>query len=203
MLNPFYGTVIMFGGTFPPLDWAFCSGQLIPISQNQALFSLLGDQFGGDARVTMGLPDFRGRSPVGSSTMGHGPGLVTYFTGTRLGFQDRQLGQLNLPIHTHSASAMASGGGVSGSLKVWSGGASDPNPTVGGRLAGGQATAFAATSGFSVTEVEQSGAEVARAPISVGVTNETAGSNSAFEIQNPLSSVPFIIALEGYYPSRN
>ena len=79
MSQPFLAEIIMFGGNFAPRGWAFCDGQILSISQNTALFSLLGTTFGGDGRVTFGLPDLRGRSPMHA---GHGPGLT-----------DRKLGQ--------------------------------------------------------------------------------------------------------------
>jgi microcystin-dependent protein len=78
--DPFIGEIIMFAGTFAPRGWAFCNGQILPISQNEALYSLLGTTYGGDGRTTFGLPDLRGRVPVGPGT---GPGL----TPRQLGWQ--------------------------------------------------------------------------------------------------------------------
>ncbi len=65
MSEPFLGQIIMFGGNFAPRSWAFCDGQLLPISQNQALFSILGTIYGGDGRTTFALPDLRGRVAIG------------------------------------------------------------------------------------------------------------------------------------------
>jgi len=76
--NPFIAEVVMFSGNFAPRGWAFCDGQLLPIAQNTALFSILGTTYGGDGRSTFGLPDLRGRVPVGPR---QGPGL----TNRRLG----------------------------------------------------------------------------------------------------------------------
>jgi microcystin-dependent protein len=70
--DPFIAEIVMFGGNFAPRGWALCDGQLLAISQNTALFSLLGTTYGGDGRTTFGLPDLRGRVPVHA---GNGPGL--------------------------------------------------------------------------------------------------------------------------------
>jgi len=82
--TPFIAEIIMFGGNFAPRGWAFCDGQLLPISSNTALFSLLGTTYGGDGRTTFGLPDLRGRVPVHA---GSGPGLTTRRIGDKGGQQ--------------------------------------------------------------------------------------------------------------------
>ena len=78
MSEPFLGQITFFGFNFPPLGWMQCQGQLLPISQYTALFSLLGTQCGGDGRTNFGLPDLRGRVPV---SQGQGPGLQDYLMG--------------------------------------------------------------------------------------------------------------------------
>ena len=83
--DPFIGEIIMFAGNFAPRGWAFCDGQLLPISQNSALFSILGTTYGGDGRTTFGLPDLRGRVPIGPRT---GPGLTAYRLGEKGGSED-------------------------------------------------------------------------------------------------------------------
>ena len=80
--EPFIGTIQYFGFNFAPRGWGLCQGQLLPISQNTALFSLLGTTYGGDGRTTFGLPDDRGRVLIG---MGTGPGLSAYTIGSRGG----------------------------------------------------------------------------------------------------------------------
>ena len=80
--DPFIGEVIMFAGNFAPRGWAFCDGQLLAISQHQALFSILGTTYGGDGRTTFGLPDLRGRVPL---HVGNGPGLSSYRLGQKGG----------------------------------------------------------------------------------------------------------------------
>lgn len=80
--EPFLGEIVMFGGNFAPRGWAFCDGRLLPISQNTALFSLLGTMYGGDGRTTFALPDLRGRAPIG---IGSGPGLTPRAIGAKGG----------------------------------------------------------------------------------------------------------------------
>ena len=96
--DPFLGEIIMFGGNFPPRGWAFCDGQLLPISQNAALFSLLGTNFGGDGRTTFGLPDLRGRSPI---HIGSGPGLDSIRIGEKDGREFHTMSIQQLPSHKH------------------------------------------------------------------------------------------------------
>lgn len=88
LANPSLGEIRMFAGNFAPRGWAFCEGQLLPISPNTALFSLLGTTYGGDGRTTFGLPDLRGRAPIGAGT---GPGLPAYNLGQRGGTYDTSL----------------------------------------------------------------------------------------------------------------
>src|SRR5215510_2856694 len=82
MSEPFVGEITIFAFNFAPKGWAFCQGQLLPIAQNTALFSLLGTTYGGDGRTTFALPDLRGRVPVG---FGQGPGLSNYSLGQKSG----------------------------------------------------------------------------------------------------------------------
>ena len=98
-MDAFLGSINTFGFNFAPRGWALCQGQLLAISQNSALFSLLGTTYGGDGRTSFGLPDLRGRASVG---MGHGPGLSNYSWGERGGSETRTLTSLNLPSHTHN-----------------------------------------------------------------------------------------------------
>jgi microcystin-dependent protein len=98
--DAFLAEVKMFAGNFAPRGWAKCEGQLLPISQNTALFSLLGTIYGGDGRSTFALPDLRGRVPVG---VGNGSGLPTVSQGARFGNATTTLNSTNLPQHTHQA----------------------------------------------------------------------------------------------------
>jgi microcystin-dependent protein len=98
MSEPFVGEIRMFAGNFAPQGWAFCDGQLLAVSQNDALFSLFGTIYGGDGRTTFGLPDMRGRIPIHA---GSGPGLTPRKLGQKAGSENVTLTVNQLPSHTH------------------------------------------------------------------------------------------------------
>jgi microcystin-dependent protein len=104
--EPFVGEIRMFAGNFAPRGWAFCDGQLLAVSQNDALFSLLGTIYGGDGRTTFGLPDLRGRIPIHA---GHGPSLSERRLGSKGGEEKVTLTANQLPSHTHPIRASATG----------------------------------------------------------------------------------------------
>ena len=109
MSQPYVGEIRIFGGNFPPAGWAFCHGQLLPISENETLFNLIGTTYGGDGQSTFALPDLRGRAPV---HMGQGPGLSSYLIGETAGVEEVTLTQTQLPMHGHG---MAHGAGTQAS----------------------------------------------------------------------------------------
>jgi len=98
MSEPFVGEIIMFGGNFSIRGWALCDGQLLAISQNNDLFSLLGTVYGGDGRTTFGLPDMRGRVPL---HQGQGPGLSSRAMGAKVGAEDATISANQMPAHNH------------------------------------------------------------------------------------------------------
>ncbi len=171
----FIGEIKMFGGNFAPRGWAFCNGQLLPINQNQALFSILGTTYGGDGRTTFALPDLRGRVPVHS---GNGPGLSTYRLGQKGGFETTTITVANMPAHSHPYAAPA----VSED-----GNTSDPTNAVPG--------------GTKVLDKEYS-TETPNTTMKSGGTGNTGGSQP-INIVQPYGTVNYIIALEGLYPSRS
>ena len=100
MSNPYIGEIRMFGGTFAPAGWAFCSGQLMAISQNDALFNLIGTTYGGDGQSTFGLPDLQGRMPVHQGTS---PGIgINHSIGEKSGTESVTLTTSHLPAHNHA-----------------------------------------------------------------------------------------------------
>lgn len=184
-MDPFLGQIVMFGGNFAPRGWALCEGQLLAISQNTALFSILGTTYGGDGRTTFALPDLRGRSPISA---GRGPGLNDIRLGERGGAEMKTLNVTELPNHTHT-----------NSLKVSSANASQSDPTPGSSIAKPGATkgrTFEATDGFNAAtpDVTLNGNSV---------TTGNTGGNQPFNIRNPYLGVNYIIALQGVFPSRN
>ena len=102
MSSPFVAEIRMFGCNFAPTGWALCDGQLLPISQNTALFSLLGTFYGGDGKSTFALPDLQNSTPIGQ---GQGAGLSEYFLGQSGGSEFITLLQTEMPVHSHFVQA--------------------------------------------------------------------------------------------------
>src|SRR5690349_6128432 len=105
MSDPFVAEIRIFPFNFAPKGWAFCNGQLMPISQNTALFSLLGTTYGGDGKSTFALPDLQGSAPMHP---GQGPGLSLYDLGERSGTETVILLTSEIPVHTHGLRANTS-----------------------------------------------------------------------------------------------
>src|SRR3954451_12837495 len=107
MAEPFIGEIRAFGFNFAPVGWAKCEGQLLPISQNTALFSLLGTMYGGDGRSTFALPNLQDQTAV---SFGQGPGLSPYDQGEEVGVPNVTLLTTELPIHNHFFNATSNPG---------------------------------------------------------------------------------------------
>ena len=107
MSDQYVAEIRMFAGNFAPYGWALCNGQILPISQNTALFSLLGTNYGGNGTSTFGLPNLQGSAPLG---YGQGPGLSQRLQGQTGGEQTVTLLTTQIPSHTHAAQAATSGG---------------------------------------------------------------------------------------------
>ncbi len=102
MSEPFVAEIRIFAGNFAPRGWAFCNGQLLPVSQNTALFSLIGTTYGGDGRTTTALPNLQARAPMHP---GRGPGLTARRLGQKVGVDTVTLTEAQIPSHTHTARA--------------------------------------------------------------------------------------------------
>ena len=98
-MDGYIGEIKMFAGTYAPENWVFCEGQLLSIQNYTSLYAIIGDQFGGDGRTTMGVPDLRGRVPIG---VGTGTGLTTRYSGQKGGYERIQLATSQLPAHSHT-----------------------------------------------------------------------------------------------------
>jgi microcystin-dependent protein len=173
-MDPFLGEIRMFAGTFAPRGWAFCDGQLLAVSQNDALFSLFGTIYGGDGRTTFALPDLRGRVPVHPGT---GPGLTNRRIGERGGSEQTTLASSQLAAHTHamnaSTSAASNAVGPEGSVS----GATDP-----ALLYGDPGAGLVAMDASAVSD---------------------AGGGQPHDNMAPALAIRFIVALVGIYPSRS
>ena len=175
-LNSMIGSVVMFGGNFAPRGYALCQGQLLSISQNTALFSILGTTYGGDGRTTFALPDLRGREPVGA---GNGNGLSAITLGERAGSQSVTLTSSNLPQHTHLVNCDDRG-------------ESSPSPS--GLIPGvaGEATAPIPIYSGAAPNAQMN-------PAMCG----SAGGNQSFNHLAPFLGINFLICTQGVFPSRN
>src|SRR4051794_24549052 len=107
MSSPYVGEIRMFGGNFAPAGWALCQGQLLPISENDTLFTLIGTTYGGDGQETFGLPNLASRIPV---HMGTGPGGSTLTIGELLGTESETITTSQMPTHNHTLVASAADG---------------------------------------------------------------------------------------------
>ncbi|HEX7285220.1 MAG TPA: tail fiber protein [Candidatus Angelobacter sp.] len=176
MADQFVAEIRIFAGNFAPTGWALCNGQLLPISQNTALFSLLGTTYGGDGKSTFGLPNLQGSAPMAA---GQGPGLSLRVLGETGGEQNVTLLVSEMPAHTHTAQADAGGGGnAAPTSNSW--GAS------GGR--GRPAAPYAPSSNSNV----------AMSPAGTPI----AGISSPHNNMQPYLGLTFIIALQGIFPPR-
>src|SRR4249920_3912404 len=99
MAQPYVGEIRMFGGNFAPAGWMFCDGQLLPISENETLFNLIGTTYGGDGQSTFALPDLQGRLPMHQGTGSDG---ITYILAEKAGVEEVTLTVNQIPLHTHS-----------------------------------------------------------------------------------------------------
>lgn len=183
MADPFISQITGFGLNFAVRAWAFCDGQILAISSNTALFSLIGTAYGGDGRSTFLLPDLRGRIPMQHGT---GPGLPTYPIGDKAGIYEFTQTQVHLASHNHGA-------GTIGAAAVPAGTIAPASDTV---LAvpvapSGNVTAYAPVGSQNVTISGQGGSTIA------------AGGSQPQNIQNPFLAITFEIALQGVFPSRS
>ncbi|WP_367388448.1 phage tail protein [Lewinella sp. LCG006] len=187
----FIGEIRMFAGNFAPRSWALCEGQLLPIAQNTALFSILGTIYGGDGRTTFALPDLRGRLPISSGT---GPGLPTYREGQKGGQPTHTLTQAEMPNHTHTPTAAITGTfGVATNTETSNSGEGSGNVL-------GEAAANIYNN-QPADPAELLGGVVNTLGVNLQLQN-TGGSQS-HENQMPYLAVNYIIALYGVFPSRN
>lgn len=176
------GEVRMFGGNFAPRSWALCDGQLLPISQNSALFSILGTIYGGDGRTTFALPDCRGRFVIGP---GNGPGLSDYREGQKGGQENVILNTTQIPSHTHGA------GNSKVKMLLSPGNSNNPNAK----------NIALAPSGVNVYNAAAPTLDMAANNVAVTVGNT--GGNQDHTNMMPYQVVNYIICLFGVYPSRS
>ena len=174
MSEPFIAEIRIFAGNFAPRSWAFCNGQLLPVSQNTALFSLIGTTYGGDGRTTTALPDLKGRAAMHP---GRGPGLTSRRLGQRGGIEMEAISDAQMPSHGHTIQAVA---GLANS-----GSPSNSALAVGrsiGTYADDDSSSLNSMSSHSLSAI---------------------GGSQSHNNMQPFIAINYIIALQGLYPSRS
>lgn len=174
MSEAYIGQVIAVGFSFAPVGWALCDGTLLPISQNTALYSLIGTTYGGDGMNNFALPDLRGRTVIGQ---GQAPGLQSYVPGQVGGAEAVALTPQQFASHTH---AMTGAGSAS---------AGSPGATV--------------VFGTPASEVHVYGNSGGRTALSANTIGQAGGQGSPHENRQPFRAINYIIALEGAFPPRS
>lgn len=185
-MDVYVGFITGFAFDWAPQDWSQCNGNVIPITQYQALYSLIANRFGGDGRTTFGLPDLRGRTPVGQ---GAGPGLTPRVVAQQFGTENTTLSFANMPAHSHTLTAYSN--------------ATELTQAPAANWALGAAASVTADRVPVITPVNMykpAGATpqgaVQSAPTSI------AGNGSPFNTMQPSLCINFCIALNGLYPTR-
>ncbi len=179
MSNPYIGEIRLFAGTFAPVGWMFCNGGLLPISQNDALYALIGTTYGGDGVNTFGVPDLRGRVPVHQGT---GPGLTNRVMGQKAGTETETLTNSQVPQHTHSFLTTTANGNVVA-----------PGPTV---LPAKPVDPISTPTLYVVP-----GTSTIK-PTAMANTISSVGGSQAHSNMMPTLGLNYIIALWGIFPSR-
>jgi microcystin-dependent protein len=190
-MQAFLSTILVWPPNFAPNGWALCAGQLMSISQNTALFSLLGATYGGDGIRTFGLPNLQGRVPVGA---GQGSGLSLYNLGDNGGVESVTLGINTMPQHSHSATQNLS---VSLPAVTTTGTTNQPAPSV-APAAPTDAARNPVNIYSNATPNQNLGKPSISGTISIGLT----GNGLPHENRQPYLAVNYIIALQGFFPSR-
>jgi len=173
MADPFIGEIRMFAGNFPPHGWSYCNGSILAISQNTALFQLIGTTYGGNGQTTFGLPDLRGRIPVhqGIGSMG------TFALGQAAGQEVVSLTASQMPAHTHSIAAVSDSGNA-------------PSPGAAVVLAASPSGHFSGS------------ATALSSTMASGAISQTGGNQGHTNLM-PYTAINYIIALQGIFPSRS
>ena len=178
-MDGYIGEVRMFVGNFAPRNWAFCNGAMMAISDNTALFSIIGTSYGGDGRTTFQLPDFKGAFPMG---VGQRPGNQMHKLGSFGGYEAVKITADNLPPHTHPVQIKA-----------------NPDP---GTTADPTNAYLSNTRGLD-TEYSTTPTNIVNMAAGAAEAGENTTPNTALNVLPPFQTIHFIICLDGTYPQRS
>ena len=173
------GEIRMFAATFSPRFWAYCNGQLLPIAQNTALFSILGTTYGGNGTTNFALPNMQSRVAVGT---GNGPGLSNYVLGQLSGVESNTITAANIPAHTHA---------IAGAAKMLTTTVPANAPAPGGNYFANDGSTKYKTTGTGTMK-----------PATVAVALGSSGGAPVSNIM-PYTGISYIICLSGIFPTRN
>jgi microcystin-dependent protein len=187
MADPFLAEIKIFAGNFAPKGWAFCFGQILPIAQNTALFSILGTTYGGNGQTTFALPDLRGRAPVG---VGQGPGLSNYDLGQQAGTEAATMALAQMPPHSHTVSL--------GTLAIAAASTPGNKQSPANAVPAAEAVGVTANYSTAVPDIKMSSSALSGVPAAAAT-----GGGQPMSIMQPYVVLTYIIALVGIFPSRN
>ena len=197
MAEGYYGEIRLFAGTRIPRNWRLCDGSLLPISENPELYSVMGANYGGNGVTTFGIPDLRGRVPIGS---GQSAGTSFYRMGEKGGYEQIVLHETQMPTHSHSATSDLETAQTASNTT-----ATDVTPSANSILAEGnyptgksgkQDVNMYTSDNSNLTHLQSS-----KIDGTVGIGNT--GGSQPHENRQPFNTVNFMICIEGLYPSPN
>jgi len=189
MATPYLSEIKLFAFGFAPRNWALCAGQLLPINQNQALFSLLGTTYGGNGQTTFALPDLRGRVPVSMSSAV--TGLQNYEIGGKAGAEAVTLAAANMPVHTHATDVTL----LTASLPCKNGAANH-------RGAAGNTPAIEAAGVTAVYSSSAADGSASASAVVPTIVAASAGGGAPHDNVQPYTVLNYCIALTGIFPSQ-
>ena len=181
MSSPFVSEITIFAFSFAPTGWAFCQGQLLPISQNTALFALLGTMYGGDGKSTFALPNLQGQTAV---AFGQGPGLSSYAQGEEVGVPNVTLLTSEMPLHSHFFAANTTAGTTV--------------QAAGNQLGVGQGGTKQNSYNANIFSTQINLATTGLSPLAVSNTGQSLPHNN----MQPYLTLNFCIAMQGIFPAR-
>ncbi len=191
-MEGYIANIQLFAATWAPRTWSLCEGQLLAIAQNTALFSIIGTEYGGDGRTTFALPDLRGRAAIGT---GMGPGLSARVIGQRAGSETVTLTLAEIPIHAHQINSNTP---LSAGIHVTSGDGDTNDPD--------EANSISSSVAFNPALSTGVGAPYSSlVSIAGGIPSSTMnnGGSQSHNNMQPYLAIPYIICLQGIFPSRN
>lgn len=199
-MEVYLGMVTIFGFSFNPRGWMTCSGQQLSIAQNTALFSLLGTTYGGNGQTTFGLPDLRGRVPLGA---GQGPGLQNYDLGQMSGSEANTLTIAQMPAHNHPATATSESTSTSTSALFAEGTPANAQNPAGKMLASGQSIYANEDAANNRQMSSQAVTTTTTTTTTTTVNVNVAGGSQPVNNLQPYIAMNYCICVEGIFPSRN